>query len=216
MKKIVAVITAVGISFGAFGQGFISLNDSVSVKVSFNGTGSAVAMGTTALQYYFTALAWSGVGTPTVTSLNDLKNANWFDTGVIGNNGTTGPKAGTVAAPTASTQLTGPWSQPGNAANYVIVGWTATEGTTWAGVLSQINSGTWQDSTATGGLGWSTIGNITAGGGPLGVSLWGTSGSTVNTGFVIDHANVAPVPEPATIALAGLGGLALLALRRKK
>ena len=27
---------------------------------------------------------------------------------------------------------------------------------------------------------------------------------------------VTPVPEPATIALAGLGGLALLALRRKK
>jgi len=43
-------------------------------------------------------------------------------------------------------------------------------------------------------------------------------GIAVNTGeqIVLNYSPASPVPEPATLALAGLGGVSLLALRRKK
>jgi len=210
MKKVILTLAVCGMTAGAFAQGFVTLLQTTSYKQSFNGA----AIGTTAGFASFAVLEWALGTTPVVNSVADLQSASWLNTGIVGNNSTSVPTSGKVIAPNPSTVSVGPWAGPG-AASYVIIGWTGTEGNLSA-VLQSIQTGVWADTSATGGFGWSTIGNVTAGAGPVGVSLWGASGTTVNSGINILTSNVAPVPEPATIALAGLGGLALLALRRKK
>lgn len=94
---------------------------------------------------------------------------------------------------------------------FEIVGWSSSLGTTWSSIQSQLNNN-WS---AGGFFGTSTVGQATSGVPPLGTpaSLFGTG-----TGQVAPFTmyTVTPVPEPTTLALAGLGGLSLLLLRRRK
>jgi len=91
-----------------------------------------------------------------------------------------------------------------------LVGWSASLGSTWSQVESQLASGTWSTQ---GYFGQTTVSSmtpfVTAGTGDPTIfpGTW-TAGSL--TLFSV------PVPEPTTLALAGLGGLSMLFLRRRK
>ena len=109
----------------------------------------------------------------------------------------------------------------GTEMDFLLVGWSANLGTSWATVSGLLNNGFagWSIPNAFFGvsqMGWGWSGG---GGTPAtpAVSLFGSSASMPGgipvTPFTLFQVNV---PEPSTIALAGLGGLAMLMLRRRK
>jgi len=124
------------------------------------------------------------------------------------------------------TLLTSSWTAPqasftdgtGTEDSYVLVGWSGNEGSSWSQVLAELQSGNWL--TVGGSFGASVFGAGYTGGGPDSIpapSIFGVSSGEPNglpaSPLTLDSVGV---PEPTTIALAGLGGLSLLAFRRKK
>lgn len=96
-----------------------------------------------------------------------------------------------------------------------IVGWSSNLGSSWTTVSAELTgnsgAGNW---TASGFFGWSasaTADFVTAGSSP-GDNTFGVTG--VSNGSLVLYA--VSSPEPTTLALAGLGGLSMLFLRRRK
>jgi len=142
----------------------------------------------------------------------------WLDTGLEAVN--SGASAGRLAVLGATSGASVPWSA-GTTDNIVLVGWSSNLGTSWLTVSNELATGSY-------------ISVLAGANGFFGASAAGylTSGSSSSSG-TIPFANapsaaglpifslatplyLLPVPEPATIALAGLGGLAMLAFRRQR
>jgi hypothetical protein len=113
------------------------------------------------------------------------------------------------------------------AQSFIVVGWSANEGTTWAQVSARLaganfTGGEWLGgSLVVGGfLGASTIqAGIAGDGGSFpAFSLFGSASSAQGTPITTptDLFVVVPVPEPATITLLGLAAGVLLIARRRK
>jgi len=208
MKKILLLGTVCALTVSGYAQGLISINGSGTHVISVNNGTSTITMPATAGAYIFDVLQYIGVGAPTVNSSLDLTSTSWIDTTVLGGTGT-GPKAGQVTG--ALTATAANWAN-GLTAYDIVVGWSSTEGTTWAQISAAITGNNWANvgPSATSVFGYSLTGQTTSATSPAnGASVW----SGISGGFVLQQV---AVPEPATIALAGLGGLSLLALRRKK
>jgi hypothetical protein len=97
-------------------------------------------------------------------------------------------------------------------AQFVVLGWSANIGTSWGDVQTylagaHILSGAYVGESPVSGA--VTLGNGTTIPTPL---LFNTSAPLLQ-GFTL---GLVPVPEPSTLALAGLGGLSLLLFRRRK
>jgi hypothetical protein len=222
MKKLLLTGSLILASLAlASAQGTIKFNNTTaSFAVSTNGTGTGLGQnGTTtgatdkgAGDYFYELL----YDTSTPTSSNPLT-GGWTSTGLMASNSTSAIfVAGSVAGPGGAAGTPVSQVAPGGAAYFEVVGWSASlNGLTLAQMLAENNTGAW---TATGYFGFAaSLGAITLGGNgtpaaPATALFGGPEG--IQTG--IDLNGVSPTPEPATIALAGLGGMALLALRRKK
>lgn len=165
----------------------------------------------------------SGLSSPS-NSFATLFGGGWLDAGLTATNANT---AGRLAAMSPSTGATVPWAN-GTTNNVVLVGWSANLGSVWGGVSGVSNLlANWpaNQGTYAGQYNWfgvSTAGFLNPGTVNPGVGPFSTSAQTyglpINSGTTAGNMNLylLPVPEPSTMALAGLGGLSLLLFRRRK
>jgi len=230
MKKILTIAAVVGLgALASYAQGLVSISDSGSgTLISTNGAalgqGSGVLNGANASQYYFELLdSTSTTLASTANQIygNSVNFALWTDSTLTGQNGFGISNKGKLTAPTGGANASN-WAPAvsssvfGAPDSYIVVGWSAAYGSSWSAVSAAIQQG---DLAAGGYYGVSAVGINVAGGNGAGVvNLWGnqtaTPGYGESTGFNLN--GVVATPEPATLVLAGLGGLSLLALRRKK
>ena len=222
MKKLLATLCIAVAASGAFAQGWISWStpaNAITAETNFSvsplfggsdsGFGGATAPASSGAVFNFALLyqPWTG----SITTDTAVWDGTWLDSGLAATNSNT---AGRLV-PVNSGNRTVPWAN-GTTMNIVLVGWSSSLGTTWNEVSAVI--GAYYAGSASGYFGESNFGYINPSLAQPGATLFGTT-STAN-GLPIFSLNMQlyalPIPEPATFALAGLGGLALLMFRRRK
>jgi hypothetical protein len=221
MKKILTILALASAATFVHAQGTIILqNGNASFLVSTNGVGNVTGPTTKTAGTFDYAVLTAAFGGPAPSS-NPL-DAAWSGAALTGANftltagGILGQGTGAGAATAGSTwgAPTGPDYTDGTEKYFIIVGWSSTYASTWATFEPLLIAGL-----APGGYyGTSAEGFGYSGGGPETLpapSLFSPSTGmpgALTGGFTLF---LQPVPEPATIALASLGGLSLLAFRRR-
>lgn len=195
MKKLALTLCAVAFATAAFAQGTVKFSNTSTSLVSDSGTATAGAAGS-----YYYGLLIAPVGTVNL--------GTFTFSGVYATNTVAGRFQGGL-----NTGITVPGWAAGTDRAYFVAGWSAALGHDYnASWLAGTYAGT------PGMFGYSAIGSGTAGGtdalgNPIPVlSLWGPA-PALASGF---NMTLIPVPEPTTMALAGLGAAALLIFRRRK
>jgi hypothetical protein len=242
MKKLVlTTVCALAVTGAAFAQGNVSwatpfssitaqTNSTTYSPLLGGGSAAGGAVGltggaiTTGLGYDYELLytTYSGAGAlPTIPSLASL--LAWNDTQLGATNGTV---AGRLTPIAPNTQATVPWAA-GVTDSIVLVGWSADLGSSWSSVSNLLaaaaagNKAPLQAQLAgqLGFFGISTTGFITGNSANPGNSVFSTA-PVANVGTpifsLLTPLYLVPVPEPTTLALAGLGGLSLLLFRRQR
>jgi hypothetical protein len=171
--------------------------------------------------FYFELLytAYTGNGTALTAQPSTIGQlATWSDTGL---GGTQGTSAGRNAVSVPNAAQTVPWAA-GTTDSVLLVEWSANLGTTYANFLANVQSANYLAGlTTTAFFGLSQTGFInpststTAGATLFNNATQGAAGDPIGNSLSTQLYAV-PVPEPGTIAMAALGGLSLLAFRRKK
>lgn len=191
MKKLAAILCLAALATGAYAQGTVTFANNPSTLISYGGTVLPSGAGGS---YSFALLtATSGTLDPLAFSFGNL---------IATNQNAAGRMTAGIAAVAAG------WA-PGETKSFLAVGWVTSLGATWnpAWLTADLVTGKQP------GFGISAIGIGSAGGGPTGLPALVCFGAapSITTGF-----NIVPVPEPTTMALAGLGAAALLIFRRRK
>jgi hypothetical protein len=177
------------------------------------GTQGSASLGT-GFYYELLYTSYSGSQLATPTTLASL--STWSDAGLGASNNTVTASRLVPMNPNSGAQV--PWS-PGVTNSIMLVGWSANLGTTW-GAVSNVLSNWATLGIANAFFGESTTGYITtlSTATSPGATVFGTAataqGLPINS--LLTQLYLVPVPEPGTIALATLGGLSMLALRRRK
>lgn len=207
MKKLATFLCLGALATGAFAQGTVTfLNGSYALISTNNGTVGATA--TTASGFYFGLFTASS--TVTSATMANLLTPTWTFTGIYATNIAA---AGRLSGLSGVATLTG-WNA-GATNSYLVAGWNSAFGHDWSAISGELANGT---APASALFGMSAVAFGAAGGGTAGApafALWGQfpngQGTPLSTGFALT-----PIPEPATLAFAGLGAAAMLIFRRRK
>jgi hypothetical protein len=233
MKKTLTILALTGLTSAAFAQGtvqwqsvagnFIGSTNSASyssytptIQTTTGASGVTVGSASTLFYYELLVSASSSTAPTTATALAN----NWQDTGLEAQNAAAANGRILQLLPAANATANH-WAA-GVTENIMLVGWSANLGTTYAGALSDLQNWSTVGSTIVGPayFGTSALGDMASGTGNPGPLVFGTGAGQINNGsgnpMVMNLLAPAVVPEPGTMALAGLGGLSLLAFRRKK
>jgi len=206
MKKLAAILCLSALTTGAFAQGLVSfINSSTTLSTSSSTVGGAqTSTGGAVGSWYYGLLIASTPAGPFTFS------------GAYGTNiASAGRFFGGVSVP-----VTG-WAA-GATMSYEIAGWSSNLGATWkSGWLQANNTPAPANAAIWGGVagnfGLSSIATQVSGGAGTPASpatpLFGGANGIQN-GFNLGP--VTTVPEPSSLALAGLGAAALLIFRRRK
>jgi hypothetical protein len=212
MKKLIATLCLTALATGAFAQGLVKFQNSTTTTVGLVSTGGTIvaAPGSalTAPNWYYALLAApSGTANPHEFTFAGLYATNTTSAGRL---------QGGLLSPGVAAQN---WAA-GETKSFLVAGWSADNGNVWNPAwIAPGNVHLANGDFAGTPLGWfgvSTIGTGVAGGPDSNgnnlptLALFGALPS-INTGFTMVQ-----VPEPATMALAGLGAAALLIFRRRK
>jgi hypothetical protein len=229
MKKLITTIAAAAFAASAFAQGYVNMGNGATTDFSTNGTvtylggaGNGTTTGLTtgssgAPQGYYYALfaqSYSGSGPTAAVSITGLTAGGWQFTGALGTNsiGAGRETGGTGEATTQNAAI-------GADLQYIVLAWTGNEsqGANVATILASLTSGSWLVSNGSGYVGVTAAGTVAslAGAPPSPSSALFGASPGITTPTVLDQIFV-PTPEPATMALAAIGGASLLLFRRKK
>jgi PEP-CTERM motif len=223
MKKLVLTLSAMTIAASILAQGTINtLNTGgASLLVTTNGALYGEGTGLTSGNGYIYALmenASTAVTGGNVSGVlgnnNALDSSSWTFSGVYMTNLNGGLLSGGASA------VDNMWA-PNTTNAFFVIGWSVNFGTTWGAIsnalaFSVVNGGNWSQM---GYFGASAVGFGVPGGGSPALPtphLWAASPNNQMTGLTGFSLNAVPVPEPGTLALAGLGGLSLLLFRRQR
>jgi hypothetical protein len=205
MKKLLTLAALVGATTLSFAQGYVNFANSSATLIS---AGGVAAPGAAGAYYYAVFLAPS----TTVTGIG--QSAGAFDNPifqVVGGTNTSIATAGRMATRNALNV----GGTAGGTADFLVRGWSANAGATWSEALAFYNN--LGSSGQSMWLGQSVIGNdiVLGDGGALpNITLFGVGLNQVG-GFNLTQFG-GTVPEPSSMALAGIGAASLLLFRRRK
>ena len=194
---------------GAFAQGRVNFANSATTLISAGGSATVVGQ-----QYYYALFL-----APSTTVLAGGQSrplGNDPDFAVQGGSNVT--QHATAAGRIAGVNNFVAGGAGGGTVDFIVRGWSANAGNTWAEALANWNNGSPISPTLGAGMffGQSTIGNdlLLGDGGAIGATTLFGAGATQAGGFNMAFYPV--VPEPSSMALAGLGAASLLLFRRRK
>ncbi len=240
MKKITTIVSVFGFAASVFAQGTINWSapltafigqTNATVYSSFvastgsptGGTSGNTVGGATSLYYYalLTSTGLSAAPTSLSAFTGTLANS-WMSTGLTMTNGTgaNGRVSPVGGANTAAVSAN--WADA-STQNIIMVGWSANLGSTWSAALGNLNNWAVNGAGISGNayfgvcasVGSQTLSTANPGATVIGVNAGQINGSLAGSPLVMNLLQVTAVPEPSTMALAGLAGLGLLALRRR-
>jgi hypothetical protein len=194
MKKLLTLVALACATSFASAQGLINWANSSTTLISVNG--SPMPVSTTPATTYNFGLFIAAAGTAAPTGIND---ANWQFVAAYAVNSTAAAGAGRMLNPGIAT-VTG--FGAGSSVSFIVRAWQSTTGGgDWAAAKPGIlTSGT------------SALGSALLGGGAIGTpSAFGVGAGQIG-GFNVPTV----IPEPASMALAGLGAASMLLFRRRK
>jgi hypothetical protein len=202
MKKLLTLAALVGATTVSFAQGTVNFANGSTSLISAGGAAAPLS-GVVPINYAL-FLAPS-------TTVSAVGQASTFTDPVF----QTPNGAGTVNSATAVGRLLGVNGYVTTAtgtADFLVRGWSANAGATWAAALAFYANG---NPTADMWIGQSLIGNdIVLGGGATPATTLFGAGATQVGGFNMTF--VPAIPEPSSMVLAGLGAASLLLFRRRK
>jgi hypothetical protein len=209
MKKTLAILALTCVASFAFGQGQVAFVNTTTTLVSTNSALNGAATGTTgsAVPGFYYGLFMAPINTVDA-------NAFVFTGAYATNQAATGRFNG--GAGVGSPVLAG--TPIGSSMAFLVRGWSANLGRDWNAVQSWIAS--WDangnSTTVAGYYGQSGIASsLLVGGGATPISSpFGNAATQIQTGFTLGLHPV--IPEPSSMALAGLGAATLLIFRRRK
>lgn len=201
MKKIIAILALAATTSLSFSQGVINWNNTAGTLISLNGSALPANSPISPETSFHFALFIAPVGTaaPSGGLLNlGLDDENWQQVAGYAVNSTAAAGAGRFQNPGTAT-VNG--FAAGTSVHFLIRGWQSTTGgADWGAARLGLTY-----------IGQSAVGTALLGGGPIPTpSAFGVGEGQIG-GF-----NLAPVPEPSSLALAGLGAASLLIFRRRK
>lgn len=217
MKKILTIAALISVTTLSFAQGTTTFGNSATTLISAGGTSTATTAG---LYYYAIFLAPSTTEAGINRGLAPSYTEPLFQT--VGGYNTNSATAGRMTTRTGLDVGQTTANGPGSTVDFIVRAWSANAGETWAAALVNWNNGIpLVSSTPLGApgagmyLGSSVIGNnLVLGGGAIPNTVAFGVGQNQLAGFNMTFYPV--VPEPSSMALAGLGAASLLMFRRRK